>query len=170
MNRRQRNVLAAVLAIGFVAGLGLVVLGGDDPPASEPTPTTAEAPALLSNSGATLPLEDLSIAAVSELTGLAIPEDAAGYLTARLENERQLDVTFTLPAEEEAAFVRDSGLETPREGRRVILHSSPLWKLNPEDGAVVRGVSDTTRGVNRGVEFVDEGPGTVRVRVVVTAA
>jgi hypothetical protein len=170
MTRWQRNVAAGVLGVGLVVGLGLVVFGGPNDDGAASTTTVAGDEPAPGSSGAPLPLEDLSAAAVAELTGLAVPDDAADYLTARLENERQLDVTFTLPASAEAEFISGSGLAEPVPGQRVVLHSSPLWKLNAEDGAEIRGVADTTGQVNRAVELVDEGPDIVRARIVITSA
>lgn len=124
---RGRNiVIAVVLLAGLGLGLYLVLTGGSgDDDTSEATgtsPLTTLAP---------LAIEDTSLGGVNDAASLAIPEDADGFLTARLDNDTQLDVTFTLP--DEAAverFIRDSGLPELEQGRRLILHSSPLWRLN----------------------------------------
>ena len=71
--------------------------------------------------------------------------------------------------EEEAAFIEASGLPEPVDDERVILHSSPLWKLNPDDAAVIRGAADDAGAVERAVELVDEGD-RVRARVVIISA
>lgn len=168
MTRVQRNVLALVLVIGFVIGLALVLLGGSDQDDASSATTTEPPPAMAEGSGEPLELEDLSVAGVAQLSGLAIPADADDYLTARLGEGAQLDVTFTLPAEDVEAFLRDSDLGDAVAGQRVILHSSPLWRLNPD--SEIRGVSDRTERVNRGVELVNEDADTVRVRVVLTSA
>lgn len=175
MTRGRRNlVVGVVLALGFVVGISLVLLGGGDDSA-EPGTTTepvdaSRAPASAPmEPGAPLPLDDLSLAAVSELTGLRVPATATEFLTARLDDDRQLDVTFVLTAEAVDAFVADSGLPEPVADQRVVLHSSPLWKLNPEPGTDLRGVLDETGDVRRAVELVTEPDGSVRARVVITS-
>ena len=171
MTRGRRNlVVGVVLILGFVAGLALVLLGGDDdvPSAADPTITSTTTPAPM-EPGAPLPLDDLSQAAVAELTELEIPADARDFLTARLDDDRQLDITFVLPATAVDAFVADSGLPEPVADQRVVLHSSPLWKLNPEPGTELSGVLDETERVRRAVELVTEADGSVRARVVITS-
>ena len=123
--RTRDLVIVGVLLLGLLAGLVLVVTGGG----SEPPDDTAA-------TRATLP-EDTSLAALEEWAGLAFPEGTADLLTARPGPE-QLDVTFTMPAAAEADFVDGSDLPELVAGERQVLHSSPLWRLNPgsgEDGA-----------------------------------
>jgi hypothetical protein len=74
-----------------------------------------------------------------------------------------------LPAGAVDAVVADSGLPEPVADQRVVLHSSPLWKLNPEPGTDLRGVLDETGDVRRAVELVTEPDGSVRARVVITS-
>lgn len=176
MTRSRRNlVVGAVLAVGFVVGLSLVLFGGeDDEPAGDDRASQPTDPANTTTSeplepGAPLPLGDLSQPAVSELTGLQFPPDARDFLTARLDDDRQLDITFVLPAESVATFISDSGLPEPVADQRVVLHSSPLWKLNPEEGAPISGILDETDDVRRAVELVTEPDGSVRARVVITS-
>ncbi len=157
---RLLGVIAVVLA---VIGIVLIITGGDDRPTAPSTTTTSLAPG--AKPTPTLPLDDTSIAAVNKLAGLHIPTDASGFLTTFPEARTQLDVSFTLPPDQVAAFVSGSGLAAPVAGTRVITHSSPLWKLNPE--GTVAGVTDTTSGVARAVETVPEGD-KVRVRIVLT--
>jgi len=181
--RTPRNLaVAAVLIIGSGAGGWLVVTGGstetaDDAQRQSQTAQDDES----DRAGATtpenpmqqrspLPLGDLSQPAVAELGGLEVPADATEFLTARLEDDRQLDITFTMPAAAVDAFVQGSGLPEPVADQRVVLHSSPLWKLNPDAGTPVSGASDTVGELNRSVELVTEGAGVVRVRVVITSA
>ena len=182
--RTRDLVIVGVLLLGLLAGLVLVITGGG----SEPPEETA-APR------ATLP-EDTSMAALEEWAGLAFPEGTDDLLTARPSGE-QLDVTFTMPADAEQAFVQGSDLPELVPGERQVLHSSPLWRLNPggdagEDGAStsttapdgpgsstsstsvpqpeIRGASDVRDGVRRAVEVVEESPGTLRVRAVLVAS
>ena len=103
--------------------------------------------------------------AISRWNSWNAATDASGFLTTFPEARTQLDVSFTLPPDQVAAFVSGSGLAAPVAGTRVITHSSPLWKLNPE--GTVAGVTDTTSGVARAVETVPEGD-KVRVRIVLT--
>ena len=175
MTRRTRNsLIGGVLSAGLVIGLFLVVTGGsaDSPDATAPTepggtattePTTERAEPLA------LPAE-LTQEAVATLSGLAIPATASEFLTARLDSDRQLDVTFVIPADSVDAFLADSGLETPEDDRRVVLHSSPLWKLNPDPGTTLAGTSDTVDDINRAVELLTAADGSVRVRAVLTSA
>jgi len=189
---RSRDVLVvALLTAGLLAGLVMAVFGAggqSDPTTTTSTSTDANGEA----TSATLPLDDLSLGAIESWSGLEVPDGAEDFLTARM-GDSQLDVTFTMPSEDEAAFVAGSGLSEPQPGERQILHSSPLWKLNPGDddegtasdtpeaddpstsegpipAVVIRGVADRHDDVLRAVELVDEGPGTVRVRIVLTAA
>ena len=60
-----------------------------------------------------------------------------------------------------------------KDGKRVVIHASPLWKLNP--GTPIRGGIDrvtTPEGVklNRTVELTDESADRTRVRMVLTPA
>jgi hypothetical protein len=173
VTRSRRNVAIAVaLLIGLVVGTVLVVVGGDDATVESTTTSTTAAPDADPSveDREPLPLEDVSKTAVAELTSLAFPAEASGFLTARLEDDRQLDITFVMPAAAVAAFVADSGLPQPEADQRVVIHSSPLWKLNPDTGAAVSGVSDTVDGVDRAVELVTEDDGSVRARIVITSA
>jgi hypothetical protein len=154
--------LLGVIALG---GLVLVLFGGAD----EDTDGSG-------SGGATLELSDTDADSVSELAGLELPDSTSDFLTARLDDDSQLDVTFTIDPADEAAFVEDSGFAEPVEGERVILHSSPLWELNAAgtvrgaaDGPGTEGQSTDQPQVRRAVEFVGEGD-LVRVRLVITPA
>lgn len=182
--RRNNLIVLVVLLFGLVVGLSLVVFGGGDgdtdgdPAADGPAlsgspdgePETGE-PELFEARGV-LPLDDIELTpeGVEAYTGIVVPEGASGYLTGRLDNDRQLDVTFVFPADVEAAFLSSSQLAEPVEGRRVVLHGSALWELNPPEGVEVRGVTDTFGEVRRAVELVEESPGVLRARVVITTA
>lgn len=176
-------IIVAVLLAGLLSGLVLVVVGG-----GTPTPTTAE------GTSGTLP-GDLSRESVEAWSGLVLPPSAEEFLTATVGS--QLDVTFTMAPEDVDTFVEGSALPAPQPERRVVLHSSPLWKLNPTadpdrdagEGAEtgtpageseaddaetavpsseIRGVTDVRGTVGRSVELVPEG-GLVRARVVLLA-
>jgi hypothetical protein len=165
MTRSRRNLVVAVLLVlGLAAGLVLVLTGGDEESAS----TTTSAVTTTAPEVDPLPLEDTSQAALEELTGLVVPAEATGFLTARLDDDRQLDMTFVMPAASVPAFIAASGLPQPVADERVVIHSSPLWKLNPTEGAALSGVSDSYGTVDRSVELVTEADGTVRARIVVT--
>jgi hypothetical protein len=175
MTRSTRNVVVAVvLGIGLAVGLFLVVTGGDDGSTDATITTTTTAPDSPaggpSGSREPLPLEDTSRAAVEELTGLAVPAEASEFLTARLDDGRQLDVTFVVPAAAVDGFVAGSGLPEPIADERVVLHSSPLWKLNPDEGSTLEGTSDEYGSVQRAVELVTQPDGSVRARIVITSA
>jgi hypothetical protein len=170
VTRGRRNVVVAVvLSLGLLAGLTLVLLGGGDD--EDDTTTTSAAS---TTAGEPLPLEDTSQAALTELSGIVFPADASDFLTARTDDGRQLDVSFLIPASSVAAFVESSGLPEPVADERVIAHSSPLWKLNPDPGSTLSGVADTYDGatgttVGRAVELVTAPDGTVRARIVISA-
>jgi hypothetical protein len=151
-----RRLAPVVLVVVAAAGIVLVVAGGGDGGADG------------SGEASGLAIEDTGADSVAELGGLALPDSTSDFLTARLDDDSQLDVTFTIAAESEEEFLQGSALADPVEDQRVILHSSPLWELNAE--GTVRGSSDLApTGVRRAVELVEEG-GLVRVRLVITPA
>ncbi|MFZ4433832.1 MAG: hypothetical protein ACOYOQ_11630, partial [Microthrixaceae bacterium] len=86
-----RLLVLAVLLLGLVVGGCLVITGGGDEPADTTVP---------SRPTSTLPLGDLSITGIESLSGIDVPEGAADYLSARLDGDRQLDVTFTITPEQ----------------------------------------------------------------------
>lgn len=173
MSRSTRNVVVAmVLGAGLVVGLFLVITGGGDdaPPATEPTTeSTGPSGVTAADDSAPLPLEDTSQDAIERLTGLAVPEGSTDFLTARLDDGRQLDVTFVMPADSVEGFVAQSGLPELVADERVVIHSSPLWNLNPDDGTTLVGASDTYESVDRAVEVLTAPDGTVRARIVITS-
>ncbi len=152
-----RLLVLALLLLGLVVGGCLVITGGGDDSADTTLP---------SRPTSTLPLGDLSITGIESLSGIDVPEGAADSLSARLDGDRQLDVTFTITPEQLAAFISSSGLPPVTEGNRVILHSSPLWKLNP--GTPISGVADIRDATNRAVEVTPEGD-RLRVRITLQA-
>lgn len=178
MNRRIPALVA--LAVGLAVGLFLVFTGGDDEGSTPSSPTTSSVvdgadPDAGGTDGPSddlspLPLEDTSQAAIEELTGLDLPEGTAEFLTARLDDDRQLDITFVLPADAVEEFVAASQLPELEADRRVVIHSSPLWRLNPDEGTSLVGGSDRFGDVRRSVELLTSPEGTVRARVVVIAA
>jgi hypothetical protein len=169
-SRWKLRLLAAAAVVLVVIGVVLIVTGGDDGPSGPSTTTVAEdgAPRV------TLPLDDTSTAALSALAGLVLPDGVADFLSAGTEDRTQLDVTFTLPSDQVAAFVEGSGFPTLVEGEQLITHSSPLWKLNPE--GTIAAAADVYEGadaaVARRVETVTGGEDgdRVRVRLVITPA
>lgn len=171
MTRSRRNVVVALLlAAGLVAGLALVLFGGDDRSGDTDRSTTSSSAPSTTAPSDPLPLDDTSQAAIEELTGLSVPADATDFLTARQDDDRQLDLTFVMPASSVAGFVAESGLPQPEADQRVVTHSSPLWKLNPEQGTALSGATDSYGEVDRAVELVTETDGRVRARVVITPA
>ncbi len=149
--RIGRVAIAVALASGAAIGVWLVATGGE----SDSGDTT------------TLSIDGTDVDAVSQLAGLELPDSTEDFLTARLDDDTQLDVTFTIDPGDEDALLSNSGFDEPVEGTRVISHSSPLWKLNPQE--VMRGAQDTTGDVYRQVELVEED-GRTRVRLVITPA
>ena len=160
---------AAVLAAAAAVATGAVgtACSRDDGPAAPRTTTTRPGPP------STLPFTNVSEAELARQTGLVFPPGTSDFLTAQLQNRTQLDVTFTLPADQVAAFVSASKLKEPVAGKRVVTHTSPLWKLNA-DGEI-RGTARTVTSpdgarLRVAVELVDEPSGRVRVRTVVSPA
>jgi hypothetical protein len=159
-------VIVALLLAGLLSGLGLIVVGG-----------TAGDPGTTTTTTTTSPLRDADVSkeAIGQLSGLAFPDGTENFLATRV-GEDQFDVTFTMSGSDEPGFIEGSELPAPEVGQRLILHSSPLWELNPaatDDGATtpeIRGTSSSRQGVRRTVELLDEGPDVVRARVVLTAA
>lgn len=152
-----------MLGVVALGGLSLVLFGNAD---------GAEEEGGGSASGdRTLDLSETDAEAVTELAGLALPASTTDFLSARLDDDSQLDVTFTIDPADEAAFLEASDLPQPVEGERVIFHSSPLWELNAQ--GPIRGTADTASGapqdVRRSAELVTEDA-LVRVRLVITPA
>ncbi len=173
-NAWKARIVGLVAIVLVVVGVVLVVTAEDDEPAGPSTTTTTTTPGQAPR--VTLAADDTSIAGVSSLAGLVVPDGVSDFLSAATEDRAQLDVTFTLPSDQIAAFVSGSGFPSLAEGQAVITHSSPLWKLNPEgtvSGATDRfpaeGAADGTSAVVRAVETVPEGD-RVRVRLVITPA
>lgn len=164
--RRRRTAVAAALLVLTTGAFGTACSRDDGPAAPRTTTTQARPPA-------TLPFTSVSQAELARQTGVVFPAGTGDFLTAQLQNRSQLDVTFTLPADQVAALVEGSKLKEPAVGNRVVTHTSPLWKLNV-DGQIrgtVRTVT-TPDGVKLrlAVELVDEPGGRVRVRMVVSPA
>jgi len=151
--------LLGLIALG---GLALVLLGGGGDTDDADGPESG---------GERLDLAGTDADAVSELAGLELPDSTSDFLTARLDDDSQLDVTFTIDPGDVAAFLSGSGLAEPVEGERVILHSSPLWELNAEGATsgTVDTVGEGASAVTRAVELVSETD-RLRVRMVVTPA
>ncbi|MFV0318009.1 MAG: hypothetical protein ACK5O2_13745 [Microthrixaceae bacterium] len=153
MARRLRIGVPLLLVALGALGIWLIVTGsGQDASSTGPD---------------RLPIGNTDMASVEELAAIEVPGGAQDFLTARLDDDTQLDVTFTIDPTDEAGFIDGSGFTEPVDGERVITHSSPLWDLNVD--GTVRGVADTAGGVTRAVELLGEGERT-RVRLVLTRA
>ena len=157
-----------LLAALAVLGLWLVFTGGsgdggsgsadsEDPGSEDPASEDLKR----------LAIDDTDMDSVSRLAGLTPPGSTEDFMSARMDDDSQLDVTFTIAPGDEAALLDASALPEPREDQRVITHASPLWDLNVE--GTIRGAADTAGDVRRAIELVDE-KGRTRVRLVVTPA
>ena len=177
LGQRRNVIIGIVLVAGFALGVGLVLIPDDGTPAQTVEEDGATNGGSDSGSGSgslpaprSLEIDDTSMASIAELTDMEFPASAEQFQTAATEDLTQLDVSFTIPTSDEAAFLSGSGLSEPVEDERTILHSSPLWKLNADGTSTIRGVADSTDTVNRAVELVPEGEGRTRVRIVITPA
>lgn len=148
---RGARIWASSVVVLVVAGVGGCA---KTPTPGLPTTTTAVA----------LPFDGSpSRADLAEVAGLAIPPSAQAYRSTRIDPS-ELHVTFTLPAGDVEEFITASDLPPLTEGRRLIIHPSPLWAQNPE--GPVASTSSTASGVVRTVEVLGEGdPRTVRLTV-----
>lgn len=174
-SQRLNVVIAFVLAVGLGVATTLIVLGSDTGDQQgtdgEQTPATSQQ-AESGDSGATpsatLPPVDMTAAALSELSGLRFPEDMNGFRSVALEDNLQFDITFTIPTSSVEGFIDGSGLPEPTADRRVLIHASPLWDLNPPEGTTISSVQDRHGEVERAVELVtgdtsrDDGSGDTR--------
>ena len=176
---RANGLIAIFFGAAILLGIGLIfiekkpaspeqsgqVTSEQDGPQQDGSAQDRSSTTMSSN---TLPLEDLSVTALSELTGLNFPTDMTEFLTSRGDTNRQLDLTFVIPASSAATFLADSGLPAPVANKRIVIHSSPLWKENPKEGSTLSSSQGKFGGVNRAVELVGESPGFIRARVVIT--
>lgn len=157
-----------ILAALTVLGLWLVFTGGSDDSGSGNTGSgDPGAGKTASDKPERLAIGETDIDSVSELAGLSLPDSAEDFMSARLDDDSQLDVSFTIAADDEAVFLDASGIPEPQKDQRVITHTSPLWDLNVE--GTIRGAADTKGDVTRALELTDED-GRTRVRLVITPA
>lgn len=162
-----------VLASLAVLGLWLVLTGGADGTGSDDTPANGDRSGDAGSGGTAsedpgrLDIDGTDMDSVSRLAGLSLPAGTGDFMSARMDDDSQLDVSFTIAHEDESAFLDASTFPEPREDQRVITHASPLWELNVE--GTIRGVADTAGDVRRAVELVEED-GRTRVRLVLTPA
>ena len=174
---RANGLILILFAAAVVLGIGLILIE-KNPGKSEAqvqtatqtdsTETDSEQGSSTTMSVNTLPLDDLSVTAITEMSGLTFPTDMTEFLTSRGDTNRQLDLTFVIPSASAATFLADSGLPAPVANKRVVIHSSPLWKVNPQEGSTISSSQGRFGQVKRAVELVGESPGFIRARVVIT--
>jgi hypothetical protein len=174
---RANGLILIFFAAAVVLGIGLILIE-KNPGKSEAqvqtatqtdsTETDSEQGSSTTMSVNTLPLDDLSVTAITEMSGLTFPTDMTEFLTSRGDTNRQLDLTFVIPSASAATFLADSGLPAPVANKRVVIHSSPLWKVNPQEGSTISSSQGRFGQVKRAVELVGESPGFIRARVVIT--
>lgn len=174
---RANGLILIFFAAAVVLGIGLILIeknpGKSEAQAqtatqADSTETDSEQGTSTTMSVNTLPLDDLSVTAITEMSGLTFPTDMTEFLTSRGDKNRQLDLTFVIPSASAATFLADSGLPAPVANKRVVIHSSPLWKVNPQEGSTISSSQGTFGQVKRAVELVGESPGFIRARVVIT--
>lgn len=110
-----------------------------------------------STTQATLPSMDMTAEALSELSGLVFPDDIEDFRSVALDDDLQYDLTFIMSESAVDTFVEESGLPALTEGQRALIHASPLWDLNPPDGATISSSQDRYEDVNRAVEVIAAG-------------
>ncbi len=163
--------IPVVLAMLTVAGLWLVFTGGDDADGPRDTAGADRSGQGTGEAGRSdrerLPIDDTDADSVSELGGLSLPASTEDFMSARLDDDSQLDVSFTISPDDVTSFIEDSGLPEPQVDQRVITHASPLWNMNVD--TTIRGAADTSGGIARSLELLDED-GRTRVRLVLTPA
>jgi hypothetical protein len=131
------------------------------------SPTPGQAKATPTTTTKSLPFDGSpSQAVLAEAAGLNFPASVSGYRSVRITGS-ELNVSFTIAATDVDPFVSGSHLGALVANKRIILHSSPVWDLNPT-GTVQSAVS-RRRGIERGVEVVTSAtdPTTDTVRLVV---
>jgi hypothetical protein len=126
-------------------------------------PDPAEEAGEDSGDGDALVFETTSMENVAERAGFNFPESTDDFLTAQPESRSQMDVTLTIDPAEAEAFLKESGFPPAVADKRLILHSSPLWELNPD--SEVSSTVATHDGIARTVELTEED-GRTRVRIV----
>lgn len=146
MKRSTNIALASVALAATLLGLWLVFS-----PGSDDSETSA------------LEFEDSGIDEVAKRAGFDFPDSTEEFLTTQPDGQAQMDITFTAEETEVDEFLVDSNLPPAKAGERVILHSSPLWDLNP-DSEISSSVGNHG-GIGRTVEITDED-GRSRIRIV----
>ena len=94
--------------------------------------------------------------------GISFPESTSDYRSVRVD-PAELDVAFTLSEADVDAFIAESHLPSLTDGRRLIVHASPVWEQNPT--GVIRSTSSEAKGVMRTVEVVTDGSGSATARL-----
>ena len=169
---RANGLILIFFGAALVLGVGLILIekkpARPEAQGQAATETDSEQGSSTTMSVNTLPLDDLSVAAITEMSGLTFPTDMTEFLTSRGDTNRQLDLTFVIPSASAATFLADSGLPAPVANKRLVIHSSPLWKVNPPEGSTISSSQGKFGQVKRAVELVGERPGFIRARVVIT--
>ena len=106
------------MAFAVVTSIAALVIGGCS---SDEPDSTASSDGANATPAATVPLDAPTQAELGAAAGLTYPEGTADFLTAQLDNRRQLDVTFTFPTAARAEFVEGSNLALI-DGERVVSH------------------------------------------------
>jgi len=174
---RVNGLILIFFAAALVLGIGLILIEkkpatseaqGQTANQTDPAETDSDKSSSTTMSVNTLPLDDLSVTAITKMSGLSFPTDMTEFLTSRGETNRQLDLTFVIPSASAATFLADSGLPAPVANKRLVFHTSPLWKVNPPEASTISSSQGKFGQVKRAVELVGESPGFIRARVVIT--
>jgi hypothetical protein len=159
VTRRGPVTVLSGVAISVVVALGAA--------GCSKSPTAGTSGATTTTTGQSLPFQGSpSQAVLAEAAGLNFPTSVSGYRSVRITGS-ELNVSFTIAAADVDMFVSGSHLGTLTANKRIILHSSPVWDLNPT--GTVQSAVNSRRGVERGVEVVTSAtdPTTDTVRLVV---
>lgn len=145
-----------VLAIGIVGLVlggallvwGLVSSGGS--PAGE--------------SSSAVPFSTPSRSEIARRAGIAFPASTTKFESVKAGDE--LHVVCTIPTADLGAFETGSKV-TLVAGKRVVIHASPIWDLNPT--GLISGASSRFGAIDRDIEAAVDGA-TATIRIVLTNA
>ena len=149
---RSTRVLAIGI-VGLVIGGALLVWG---------LVSSAGSPA--GESSSAVPFSTPSRSEIARRAGIAFPDSTTKFESVKAADE--LHVVCTIAARDVAAFESGSKLALVA-GKRVVIHASPIWDLNPT--GQISGGSSRFGAIERQVEVAVDGS-VATIRMVLTNA